>query len=251
MKYQSDSVTNAVSKFWLSAANTARNWPNRPIESAERGAPAPLPLSILHPVVKAVKRSVDIFGALAGILLLTPVIFLASVLIRLDSPGPVLFSQWRVGKGGLPFRLWKFRTMVPPCNSEMGAQGFDLDRWPEWERYQKLRFDPRVTRIGRVLRRYSLDEIPQLWNVLVGEMSLVGPRPCFYNQTPLYGWKFNHYIQVRPGMTGLWQVSGRNNTTFEQRVELDSAYIVQWSPNMECAILWRTIWVVLQGEGAF
>jgi lipopolysaccharide/colanic/teichoic acid biosynthesis glycosyltransferase len=141
--------------------------------------------------------------------------------------------------------------MVTPGKSKSGAPWCDVDHWLEWEVYQKLRIDPRVTRIGRVLRRYSLDEIPQLWNVLLGEMSLVGPRPCFYDQTPLYQSNFNYYIQVRPGMTGLWQVCGRNNTTFERRVELDSAYIVEWSPYMECAILWRTIWVVLRGVGAF
>jgi lipopolysaccharide/colanic/teichoic acid biosynthesis glycosyltransferase len=141
--------------------------------------------------------------------------------------------------------------MSASAKAETSALGFEPNRWPEWEVYQKLRLDPRVTRIGRVLRRYSLDEIPQLWNVLLGEMSLVGPRPCFYEQVPYYGSCFNAYIQVRPGITGLWQVSGRNNTTFMQRVELDSAYVLQWSARMECAILWRTIWVVLRGEGAF
>ena len=251
MKSLSHTTAETLSKFGVPAANSRQKWFERPIKyTAKRLAP-PSPPIVLHPVVKVAKRLVDIFGALVGMILLSPVILLVSVLIYLDSPGPVLYCQQRVGKEGWPFRLWKFRTMVAPDSARTESDGFEPNRWPEWELYQKLRLDPRVTRVGRALRRYSLDEIPQLWNVLLGEMSLVGPRPCFYEQIPYYGLNFNDYIQVRPGMTGLWQVSGRNNTTFIQRVELDSAYVLDWSPRMEWGILWRTIWVVLRGEGAF
>ena len=251
MKYESQPVIDILSKFGFPSAGLAQSWIERSIESPGAAAVVLAPLTIQRTVVKTIKRLADIFGALTGILLLSPVILLVSVLIILDSPGPVLFCQQRVGKGGWPFRLWKFRTMVASVHADPGAEGFDANRWPEWELYQKLRSDPRVTRIGRILRRYSLDEIPQLWNVLLGEMSLVGPRPCFYEQVPYYGSNFDQYLQVRPGMTGLWQVSGRNTTTFLQRAELDSAYVLQWSLWMECRILWRTFWVVLRGVGAF
>jgi lipopolysaccharide/colanic/teichoic acid biosynthesis glycosyltransferase len=251
MKYESHPVINMLSRFELTTAHPSQSWLERSGDGPGARATAPSGLTILHPAARAIKRLADIIGALAGIGLLSPVILLISLLIYLDSPGPILYSQRRVGKDGRPFRLWKFRTMVAAGQAGWGAQGFEPDRWPEWEIYQKIRHDPRVTRLGRFLRRYSLDEIPQLWNVLLGEMSLVGPRPCFYEQVSYYGASFDQYIQVRPGMSGLWQVSGRNNTTFLQRVALDADYVLHWSPGMECRILWRTIWVVLRGEGAF
>ncbi len=251
MNYESHPVIDMLTKFDLTPANATEGWLDRSTEGAGAFATVPSRWTIHHPVVRAVKRLADIIGALVGIVVFTPVIIVISLLIYMDSPGPVLYSQRRVGKGGKPFRLWKFRTMVAADPAESSAPGLGPDRWPEWEMYQKIRDDPRVTRVGRFLRRYSLDEIPQLWNVLMGKMSLVGPRPCFYEQVTYYGASFDQYMQVRPGMSGLWQVSGRNNTTFLQRVALDTDYVLRWSPGMEWRILWQTISVVLRGEGAF
>jgi len=120
----------------------------------------------------------------------------------------------------------------------------------EWDQYQKLKNDPRITRVGRVLRRFSIDELPQLWNVFKGDMSLVGPRPIMINQIELYGRPYEHYVRVTPGITGLWQISGRNQTTFAYRAEMDVYYVMSWSIWMDIYILARTIWVVFRHQGA-
>ena len=121
----------------------------------------------------------------------------------------------------------------------------------EWERDRKLRHDPRITRVGKLLRRTSLDELPQLWNVLLGQMSLVGPRPIIDEEVPLYGDKFDLYLKVLPGITGLWQVSGRSDTTYEERVKLDEYYVRNWSVWLDIYILTKTVWVALRAKGAY
>ena len=157
---------------------------------------------------------------------------------QVDSPGPIFFTQQRVGRDGKMFRMWKFRSMVVNAEQVLAAY---LEEHPDqrllWQKISKLKRDPRVTRIGKFLRRTSLDELPQLWNVLRGEMSLVGPRPLPLYDVPKHGSAYAMYTRMRPGMTGLWQVSGRSNTTYEQHIRLDLQYIRNWSPWFDLCIL--------------
>jgi Undecaprenyl-phosphate galactose phosphotransferase WbaP len=207
---------------------------------------------LLLPGPRLTKFLIDLAATLIGGLFLLPLIGLIALLIKLDSPGPVFYTQLRIGHGGELFKAWKFRTMVQ--NADHALKDY-LEKHPElreaWQRDQKLRYDPRVTRIGRFLRRTSLDELPQLWNILRGEMSLVGPRPIVEEEIPRYGDKFSLYTKVIPGLTGLWQVSGRNNITYKERVSLDAYYVRNWSVWLDVYILLRTIWIVLTGEGAY
>lgn len=204
-------------------------------------------------VWRCLKRAFDVVASGTLILLVSPIFLLIAVLIRLMSPGPVLYSQERVGRYGHPFRAWKFRTMRPDADRLLKEY---LSAHPElreeWASNHKLKDDPRVIPgIGRILRHYSLDEMPQLWNVLCGEMSLVGPRPIVEEEIPKYADDFSLYVQVPPGITGLWQISGRNNTTYARRVSLDSYYVRNWSPWLDYYILLRTIKTVVLREGAY
>ena len=190
------------------------------------------------------------------ILLAAPYILLAFLIliiaIKLDSKGPVFYRQTRIGRYGRKFYVYKFRTMVE--NADLILQTY-LANSPElraeWLATHKLKQDPRVTRIGTTLRKLSLDELPQLWNIIIGDMSLVGPRPIVDAEVEKYGKCFDLYIQVRPGLTGLWQVSGRNDTTYEQRVELDEYYILNRSLQLDLQILLKTVFVVLRKDGAY
>lgn len=193
---------------------------------------------------------------IAVILLAAPYIILAviviAILIKLDSAGPVFFRQTRVGRFGRRFSVIKFRTMVENATEVLQSH---LDNSAElkaqWLATHKLKRDPRVTRLGAVLRKSSLDELPQLWNVAIGDMSLIGPRPIVDAEIEKYGNCFDLYIQVRPGLTGLWQVSGRNDISYERRVELDEYYVRNRSFRLDLEILWRTVFVVLRGTGAY
>jgi len=208
--------------------------------------------SLLLPSHRAIKRALDLAGAFLGGLLLSPLLLVIAILVKLDSPGPVFYGHERIGKDGRRFKAWKFRSMVKDADRVLEDY---LRKHPElreeWERDRKLKNDPRVTRIGKVLRRTSLDELPQLWNVLKGEMSLVGPRPVVREELAKYGEKGVYYLKVRPGMTGLWQVSGRSDTSYAERVELDVYYVRNWSIWLDIYILARTVWVVLKGRGAY
>ncbi len=198
------------------------------------------------------KRLADFFVALLFLMALAPLWVGLACWIKLDSPGPVLFRQVRLGKGGKPFVMLKFRTMFLAAPQLLENH---LNENPDarltWTQFQKLMDDPRLTRAGKILRRLSLDELPQLWNVVRGEMSLVGPRPCLPEQKEFYCEHFRWYAAVRPGMTGLWQVSGRNQLSFLERVWLDVQYVQQWSLCGDVRILYQTIGVVLRREGAF
>lgn len=190
------------------------------------------------------------------ILFAAPYVLLAfiviALLIKWDSPGPVFYYQTRIGRFGRKFRIYKFRTMVQ--NADQVLQNY-LDNSPElrieWLANHKLRQDPRVTRMGSLLRKLSLDELPQLWNIITGDMGLVGPRPIVDAEIEKYGKCFDLYIKVRPGLTGLWQVSGRNDTTYKRRVELDEYYICNRSLLLDLQILWRTVFVVVRKDGAY
>ena len=207
---------------------------------------------LLLPGPRMTKALLDIILTLVVGLLLLPMIAMISMLIKLDSQGPIFYGQKRLGQDGHYFRAWKFRSMVENADDVLAAHlAQDADLRRQWEADQKLRHDPRITRVGRFLRRTSLDELPQLWNVLRGEMSLVGPRPIVDEEIARYAEKYDLYTQVMPGITGLWQVSGRNNVSYPERVNLDAYYVRNWSVWLDIYILLRTIWVVLIGEGAY
>jgi exopolysaccharide production protein ExoY len=201
--------------------------------------------------VGALKRGMDIASSALLLLIFLPVFLLVALAVKLTSSGPIFYFQERVGQQGAHFRFWKFRSMV--VNSEEVFNSFldsDEEARSQWEMFQKLDNDPRITRIGHFIRRTSLDELPQLWNVLRGDMSLVGPRPCMPDQRRLYGAHWREYCAVKPGITGLWQVSGRNQLTYEQRVLLDAEYVRKWSLGADFKILARTFLVVATGHGS-
>ena len=207
---------------------------------------------LLLPGSRIVKRTLDVLFVLIGGAALLPFIGLIAALIKLTSPGPVLYGQRRHGRGGQTFTAWKFRSMVANAGEALERiLAADPGLREEWLRDQKLRHDPRVTPIGRFLRRTSLDELPQLWNILLGEMSLVGPRPIVAKEIARYGDDFALYKKVTPGLTGLWQVSGRNLLTYEQRIGFDLYYVRNWSIWLDLHILARTVQTVLRGDGAY
>jgi Undecaprenyl-phosphate galactose phosphotransferase WbaP len=199
-----------------------------------------------------VKRALDlILGALL-LVVSVPIGVLIAAAIWLESGRPILFAHRRIGQGGKTFLLYKFRSMVANADAVLQRH---LEQRPElameWRRDHKLKDDPRVTRVGRFLRKRSLDELPQFWNVLRGDMSLVGPRPIVPEETGKYGPGFRMYTLVKPGLTGLWQVSGRNDTSYRKRVSLDAEYIRRWSLWLDLRILLQTVRVVVGGHGAY
>ena len=201
---------------------------------------------------QSVKRALDLLGVTVGGVLISPFLLLLMLAIYIDSPGRVFFGHKRVGQNGEHFTTWKFRTMVPNAQEVLEHHlANDPLLAQEWQTSFKLQNDPRITRVGKLLRKTSLDELPQLWNVLVGEMSLVGPRPIIDEEVPRYESAFELYKLVRPGMTGYWQVSGRSDTDYPHRVALDSFYIRNWSVWLDVVILIATVRVVLEGGGAY
>lgn len=195
-----------------------------------------------------IKRAMDIVIAITVLTLAAPLMLLIAIAIKLDSPGPVFFRQVRVGKGGKPFVLYKFRSMVDGAERQQAALRKAYGRGPL---LFKLRDDPRVTRVGRILRRTSLDELPQFFNVLKGEMSVVGPRPPVPEEVAAYeDWHLQR-LMVTPGLTGLWQVNGRSDLSFDEMVRLDLYYAEHWSLWLDLKLILRTIPVVLTGRGAY
>lgn len=202
---------------------------------------------LLDPMRLRAKRCVDLLLALFLLIALCPVFLLMSLLITVNSPGPVFYKQIRLGRGGRPFYAWKFRSMVPNAAAVLKDV---LDKNPalrrSWEECHKLPKDPRITAVGRFLRLTSLDELPQLFNVVMGEMSLIGPRPIVRAEIKRYGARYEMVSKVRPGMTGLWQVSGRSRLTYAERVELDAYYIKNWSFWLDLYIMLKTPLAVLR-----
>jgi exopolysaccharide biosynthesis polyprenyl glycosylphosphotransferase len=194
------------------------------------------------------KRALDLVGAAALIVLCAPLLATIALAIKLEDGGPVLFRQKRVGRHARPFVMLKFRSMVPDAEARK-AQLLALNEMPDGILF-KIRRDPRVTRVGRIIRKLSLDELPQLFNVLRGEMSLVGPRPPVPSEVALYDPAHRRRLAAMPGITGLWQVSGRNDIDFEGQVQLDVTYIERQTLAMDLVILVRTIPAVLTGRGA-
>jgi lipopolysaccharide/colanic/teichoic acid biosynthesis glycosyltransferase len=198
------------------------------------------------------RRVLDVVIALAVLVLLAPLFIVVAAFVRAQDGGPALFAHERIGQGGRTFKCLKFRSMLTEADARLAAYlATNPAARAEWERDHKLRQDPRITRLGHFLRRSSIDELPQLFNVLRGEMSLVGPRPIVHAEVHRYGWRFRHYTAVKPGITGLWQVSGRNNTTYRRRVALDSAYGKTASLALYVGILLRTVPAVVLSRGSF
>ena len=212
-------------------------------------------------VEKWIKRAMDITGALVGIILFSPIMLVIAILIKTTSCGPILFRQERMGFFGKKFTFLKFRSMYSDCSDDrhreyvtnliknnVNSTHQDLDSNPLY----KMDDDPRITPFGMFLRKSSLDELPQLFNVLKGEMSLVGPRPPIPYEVEKYeNWHFRRVLEVKPGITGLWQVEGRSSTTFDEMVRLDIAYVNNFSLWLDLKILFKTIWVVFTAKGAY
>ena len=197
------------------------------------------------------KRAVDVLLAGGFFLLLGWAFALVWIGVLLTSGKPGIYKQPRYGRDGRVFSFYKFRTMVPDADAvlERYLRSNEAAR-RQWEMYQKLDRDPRITRFGAVLRKYSLDELPQFWNVLKGDMSVVGPRPCMFAQKELYGVYWSSYCAVRPGITGLWQVSGRNEISYRRRAAMDADYVATLSIRQDIAILLKTFLVVAGARGS-
>jgi len=199
-----------------------------------------------------IKFIFDMALTILGTVCISPILFVLAVIIRLDSRGPIIFSHKRVGKNGKIFPCYKFRTMCVNAQEKLNDYLRENPQLKEeWERDFKLKDDPRVTKVGKFLRKTSLDELPQIFNVLKGEMSLVGPRPIIKDEVVKYGNYINDYYMVRPGITGMWQVSGRSDTTYEERVAMDSWYVRNWSVWIDVVMLFRTFKTVVKGQGAY
>lgn len=207
----------------------------------------PTGLAIARPGELRLKRALDVAVATTLLVLLAPLMVVVALLVRLTSPGPALYVQDRVGKGGEHFRIWKFRSMVVDAHERLDELADDNEvSGPVF----KMEQDPRVTRVGRVIRRLSLDELPQLFNVVEGSMSLVGPRPPLPHEVATYSAHQYQRLSVAPGLTCIWQVSGRSEIGFDQWVEMDLEYIRTWSLGLDLAILARTLPAVVSGDGA-
>ena len=204
-----------------------------------------------RPAGSVSKRALDVFGATLGLLVVFPLALLIALVIKLNSRGPVLFMQTRMGRHGRCFKMVKFRTMYLDAEARLDEL---LQANPalqaEYETYHKLQNDPRVTWIGRLLRKFSLDELPQLWNVLKGEMSLVGPRPYLPRERHKMNGSERIILNVTPGLTGFWQVYARNGVCFQERIKMDIHYIRVRSMTMDCHLIIRTVGVVLNGKDA-
>ena len=205
----------------------------------------------IAPAKQATKRAFDLAFSVLLIAALSPFLLLIAYLASRDG-GPALFGHRRLGADGKSFVCWKFRTMVPNANRVLEELlERDAEARAEWDETRKLKRDPRITPVGRFLRTTSLDELPQLFNVLMGEMSLVGPRPIVTDEVGRYGTAFHDYTRCRPGITGVWQVSGRNDVDYGGRVRMDKTYAHSWSLGTDIKLLWKTVFVVIARRGAY
>ena len=201
---------------------------------------------------RSIKFVFDWVATIVGGICISPLFLLIALWVWLDSPGPVIFKQKRVGQNGKEFFCYKFRTMCTDAQEKLDKLlEQDPEARKEWEENFKLKNDPRITHSGEFLRSTSLDELPQIFNVLKGEMSLVGPRPIIKDEIHYYGKYINDYYMVRPGITGMWQTSGRSDTGYEQRVQMDTWYVRNWDFWFDIVLLWRTVKVVINREGAY
>ncbi len=223
------------------------------ITQPEKGETPPMNYTLIHQAQprtmdKAMKAILDYLLVIPGLLLISPLLLIIAVLVKLDSPGPIIYRRKVLGLNGRVFDAYKFRTMHID-GEEILAKYPKLKA--ELDRNYKLKCDPRVTRIGHLLRKFSLDELPQLFNILQQDMSLVGPRIITPDEITKYGQWGSTLVGAMPGLTGLWQVSGRSDTTYDERVRLDMEYIHNWSIGLDVRIIFQTIPAVLKGDGAY
>ncbi len=195
-----------------------------------------------------VKRIIDIIISSLGLIILSPVFLLLAIIIKMDSKGPVFFAHIRVGKNGKKFKMYKFRTMCD--NAQKMIRKFNPEQKKEFEENYKLKDDPRITRVGKILRKTSLDELPQIFNILIGDLSIVGPRAIITKELKKYGDNKEKFLSVTPGLTGYWQVNGRSNTTYEERIEMELYYIDNMSFKLDLKIFLKTFIAVFKKEGA-
>ena len=201
---------------------------------------------------RVIKRAFDLLFTICGGLCILPFLLVIAVMVAVDNKGNVIFAHRRIGRDGKEFKCYKFQTMIP--NAQEALEKYLAENpaaRKEWEESFKLTDDPRVTKLGNILRKTSLDEMPQLWNVIKGDMSLVGPRPIVSKEIERYGEYFREYAMVTPGITGMWQASGRSDTTYEERVEMDTWYVRNWSVWIDLMYLFKTVKIVVTGKGAY
>jgi exopolysaccharide production protein ExoY len=226
------------------------------MKSATRSAETPFPDldvgSTALPIGGAAKRAFDVMSALAALIVFSPIFLMIVALVKFSDNGPVFYGHSRIGHKGRSFKCLKFRTMA--VNGDQLLRNYLRDNpeaAEEWRRTRKLKDDPRVTAVGRVLRKLSLDELPQLLNILRGEMSVVGPRPVVDDELKVYDSFAIYYLQTRPGLTGLWQISGRNDVSYETRIAFDTHYVQNWSLVQDVTIILRTIPAVCLARGSY
>lgn len=225
------------------------------MKSATRSAATPFfntTRSASQPIGGISKRGIDIVIALTALVVFSPFFLMIAALVKFTDGGSVFYGHRRIGHNGQEFRCMKFRTMVQ--NGEKVLQDYlrnNPEAYEEWRTTRKLQNDPRVTAVGAVLRKLSLDELPQLFNIIKGEMSIVGPRPVVEDELEMYEASASYYLQTRPGLTGLWQVSGRNDVSYETRVAMDTMYVKNWSIARDLMIIVRTVPAVCMSRGSY
>lgn len=205
-------------------------------------------ISVKKAIYNFFKRAIDIIGAISGLIILSPVFLIISIIIKLDSKGPAIFAHRRLGYKGEIIKVYKFRSMV--TNAEELIEKLPEEQKLEFYRNFKLENDPRITKIGHFLRKTSLDELPQLLNILKGNLTIVGPRPIVEKELKMYGKYGEKLLTVKPGLTGYWQVNGRSDTTYEERVQLDMDYIDKRNLLLDIVIIFKTFGAVLHERGA-
>ena len=195
-----------------------------------------------------IKRAIDVIISIIGLIVLSPIFLILAIIIKLDSKGPVFFAHTRYGKDGKKFKMYKFRTMYE--NAQDMINDFTPEQMKEWKENSKLQDDPRITKVGKFLRKTSLDELPQIVNIIKGDLSIIGPRPVIEEELEKYGDNKDKFLSVTPGLTGYWQANGRSSTTYEQRMEMELYYIDNISPKLDVKIFFKTIESVIKKEGA-
>ncbi|UHS59488.1 sugar transferase [Agrobacterium vaccinii] len=226
------------------------------MKSATRSAVSPLSSSnesdLSFPIGGIAKRSFDVSSALLAILILSPIFLMIMALVKFTDRGPAFYGHRRVGHNGRMFHCLKFRTMVTNGDEVLRQYlAANPEAAEEWKATRKLKNDPRVTAIGNVLRKLSLDELPQLINIIRGEMSVVGPRPVVDEELNYYESAASYYLSTRPGLTGLWQISGRNDVSYKERVDYDTQYVRTWSMMQDVSIIFKTIPAVCMSRGSY
>lgn len=227
--------------------------PNQTEFSTDTSGKPDFPKNNEHRSVASIsKRAFDILLAGTALVFVSPLFLLLMVLVRFQDGGSAFFVQSRPGLGGRTFRCIKFRTMVIDAQARLdNLLATDPEARRDWERAAKLKNDPRITWVGQFLRKSSLDELPQLINIIRGEMSIVGPRPITMGEIDKYGLGLENYVTVRPGLTGLWQVSGRSGTSYDERIRLDKRYVREWSFSTDLVIVAKTVPAILMSKGAY